>query len=400
MSQFTVPCVVYRGGTSRGLFFHEQDLPVEQELRNWIFLKGVGSEDASHVNGLGGGSSHTSKAVVIASSERAGIDIDYTFVQLGLGDQTVDLEGTCGNLMAAVGAFAVDEHLVPVTNGEQTKTVRVWSTNMNFEMRIQVPVIAGRAQVTGSFKLPGVHDAGAKFVVEILNPGGGKTGKTLPLGAQRQLTIINDRPDGNNCHSDSLSKQVDCSMIDLVNPFVYIRAAELGLEGTEPNQVMGLKEHVMQTLEEIRAEVAVQCAFAQNQEAAKEKSKAIPKIAYVAPPQDYLTSTGKKIHATEHDILARMVSMGRMHRSFAVSGLLNLAAACLLPGTIPNQLCQLEPVNGVQVIRVGHPEGVIPILVDYDVNAGQIRSVGLERTARRIMKGDLYIPDRKGSSIV
>ncbi|GAA0355674.1 PrpF domain-containing protein [Bacillus horti] len=393
MSQFTVPCVIYRGGTSRGLFFHEKDLPADHELRKWIFLKGVGSEDASHINGLGGASSHTSKAVVISPSEREDIDIDYTFIQLGLGDQTVDLEGTCGNLMAAVGAYAVDEQLVPVRRNDRSKVVRVWSTNMNFELRIHVPLIEGRAKVTGSYKMPGVHDKGAKYVVEIINPGGGKTGETLPLGAQNKLSI------GNRSTSSHTPTDIEYSMVDLINPFVYIRATVLELNGTELNQEVSLRVEALRSLEDIRAEVAVQCGFAQDQREAKEKSKAIPKIAYVAPPQDYLTSNGSLISKSDHDILTRMTSMGRMHRSFAVSGLLNLAAACLIPGTIPYQLCQKKIAENVPVvIRIGHPEGVIAILVDYDRKTGQVRSVGLERTARRIMGGDLFIPDRTGIS--
>lgn len=386
MAQFSVPCVVYRGGTSRGLFFHERDLPKEQKLREWIFLKGVGSEDASHINGLGGASSHTSKAVVIAKSEREGIDIDYTFVQLGLGDRTVDLEGTCGNLMAAVGAFAVDEGLVELDPQTSSQVVRVWSTNMNFEIRIQVPLEAGVAKVKGSYQMPGVHDPGAKYVVDIVHPGGGKTGQTLPLGAKNTFVRAKMNlalPGG---------PKIDYSMIDLVNPFVYIASESLALAGTELNSEVSSTAGIMEALEDIRSGVAIECGFAKDQADAHENSKAIPKIAYVAPPQDYVTSTGRQINKADHDILARMVSMGRMHRSFAVSGLLNIAAACMIPGTIPHLLCTKRGEGEEQVIRVGHPEGVIPIRVGYDAATGQVRYVGLERTARRIMRGELYLP--------
>src|SRR5690625_3752921 len=189
MPQITVPCVVYRGGTSRGLFFHEGDLPKEEVLREKIFLKGIGAEDHSHVNGLGGGSSHTSKVVIIDRSEHPNADVNYTFVQLGIGSTIIDYEGTCGNLMAAVGAFAVDEGMVDLAGETESIIVKVWNTNINKYLKIKVPLENGKAKVTGKYHLPGISDSGAKITVDIENPGGGKTGKTMPLSPENTLLL-------------------------------------------------------------------------------------------------------------------------------------------------------------------------------------------------------------------
>lgn len=177
MDQFTVPCTVYRGGTSRGIFFHKKDLPVDLENQIHIFLYGIGAGDLTQVNGLGGGNSHTSKVAIISPCERAGIDINYEFVQVGIEQEIVDFKGTCGNLMAAVGAFAVDEGLVerrePITN------VKVYNTNINKVLSINVPVIDDQAQVQGNYQMAGLSKKGAKITIDILEPGGGIVGQTL-----------------------------------------------------------------------------------------------------------------------------------------------------------------------------------------------------------------------------
>ncbi|MEI3606474.1 PrpF domain-containing protein [Pseudogracilibacillus sp. SE30717A] len=378
MEQLKVPCVVYRGGTSRGLFFHEKDLPKDQSLRERIFLKGIGAEDASHVNGLGGGTSHTSKVVIINKSSRPEMDVDYTFVQLGIGSDVVDFEGTCGNLMAAVGAFAVDEGLVSVFNEDKFTKVNVWNTNIDKMLQIKVPLDKGMAKVIGDYSMAGVKDTGAKISIDVKNPGGGKTGQTLPLNAKSTLTIgeIN----------------FDYSFTDIVNPFVYVKAEDLALTGKEPNEEILKRPTIVSTLEKIREQVAVKSGLAPNIEEARNKYVALPKVSFVSEPKDYRTSTSELIKKEDYDILARMTSVKKLHRTFAVSGLLNLAGACLLKGTIPNEISGLSSTEGEQIIRIGHPEGIATIRVKKSPNKQEIEYVGLDRTARRIMAGDLYTP--------
>ena len=378
MPQITVPCVVYRGGTSRGLFFHEEDLPKEKVLRERIFLKGIGAEDHSHVNGLGGRTSHTSKVVIIDRSKDPNADVNYTFVQLGIGSTIIDYQGTCGNLMAAVGAFAVDEEMVDIAGETESVIVTVWNTNINKYLKIKVPLENGKAKVNGEYHLPGISDSGAKITVDIESPGGGKTGKTMPLSPKNTLLLD--------------AKSLPYSFCDIVNPFVYVNATSLGLIGKELNDEVANNTHVMETLEAIRKHIAVKGKLAANLQEALNKYPALPKVAFVSDPKDYKTSTGKLIKKEEYDILARMVSMKRMHRTFAVSGLLNLAGASLLDGTIPNNIFKVNNNDDCEIVRIGHPEGVISIRVKKSKDKESIEYVGLESTARKIMSGTLYVP--------
>lgn len=379
MDQFTIPCAIYRGGTSRGLFFHERNLPDDVELRKKIFIKSIGSEDWSNVDGLGGGTSHTSKVVIIDKSDHPDIDVLYTFVQLGLGTNTVDYEGTCGNLMAAVGAFAVDEELVQTTPGASEIVVTALSTNINKQIRIHVPVENGFAKVNGDYHISGVKASGAKYKVEIINPGGGKTGETLPLGPT-VTDFVNEKP-------------IPYSFIDIVNPFVYVDAEDLSLNGSENNEEVAQRNTVLKVLESIRSHVAVKSALSPTIELAKTKYTAIPKIAYVASPRDYKTSTGRLIKQEEIDIMARMTSMGKMHRTFAASGLFNLAAACMLKGTIPYGVSSIDKDTVEGIVRIGHPEGIVEIYVRKNQDANVIEAVGVERTARRLMDGRVFVPN-------
>lgn len=378
MPQLKIKCSIYRGGTSRGLFFLEEDLPEDPALRERIFLKGIGAEDVSHINGLGAGTSHTSKVVIMEKSSELDVDVNYTFVQLGIGDKTVDYAGTCGNLMAAVGAFAVDEGLVKVDPNADSVIVKVWSTNVHRLIEIEVPLIAGEVRTSGDFLISGVHDSGAKYVVDIMNPGGGKTGSTLPLQAQGTFTLTN-------------GESIDYSFADIVNPVVFVSAESLGLTGTELNSDVSQNLKVMQTLEEVRELVAVESGLCATCEEARQEYRAIPKVAFVAKPQDYQTSTGKLIRKEDYHILARVVSMEKMHRTFAMSALLNLGAMSLLKGTIPYQLSSAGEADE-QIIRIGHPEGISEVRIGKMPAEEEIRYVGVERTVRKIMEGNLYIP--------
>lgn len=377
MTQQTIPCVVYRGGTSRGLFFHESDLPRNIEQRNQVFIQGIGSLDASHVDGLGGGTSHTSKVVIVNKSERTGIDVNFTFVQLGMGSDVVDYEGTCGNLMAAVGAFAVDEGLIPVTSEMTNVIINVWSTNINKIIIINVPLLNKKARVSGDFVMSGVSGRGAKYSVNIEQPSGGKTGQVLPLSTQSAYEL-------NENH-------INYTFSDIVNPFIYVNAKDFSISGIESNEEVAKNSPFLHKLEQIREHANVKSGLAKTIEQAREKFIAIPKISYLSKPQDYMTSTGVKIKKENYDILARMISVKNIHRSFAVSGLLNLAATCLLSGTIPNEICNLKATGEEQIIRIGHPEGIATVRVKIDHEKQEVIYVGLDRTVRRIMSGNLYV---------
>lgn len=379
MSQFSVRCVVYRGGTSRGIFFHEKDLPTSKELKHRIFLEGIDAYNPSQVNGLGSGTSHTSKIMVISEPTVEGADLDYTFYQIGIGEQVVDDKGTCGNLMAAIGAFAVDEGLVSTNSNDDFVTVSAFNKNINKMIKMRVPLSNGKAKVSGDYLMPGIVTPGAKIIVNIISPGGGKTGKTIPIGLKTKIATS--------------KRSYEASFIDIVNPFVYVAASDFGIVGSELNHVVGADHELLAELEEIRLKMAVAGGIAKNEDEAK-NIPSIPKIAVVASPHDYVTSAGKHIKANDIDIVAKMVSMKKFHRTFAGSGLYNLAATALLEGTVPNQNSRKKDGSVEQIIRIGHPEGIAEVRVSLTEEQADVASVGLDRTARRIIKGDLYISEQ------
>ena len=378
ISQYSIPAAVYRGGTSRGLLFHEKDLPEEEERQREIFLAGIDAFNPTQINGLGSGTSHTSKVMVIAPPTVDGADVDYTFYQIGIGEEVVDDEGTCGNLMSAIGAFSVDEGLVKTNSTDAFVTVSAFNRNIGKMIRMEVPVINGNAKVSGEYDLPGLVKPGAKIKVDILSPGGGKTGHTLPLG-----------PSGGVSTEE---KMYTASFVDIVNPFVFVAATEFGLKGSDLNSKLAADKELLAELDSIRVKMALKAGMYSSVAEAR-NAPAIPKIAIVAEPHDYVTSAGKLIKAEEVDIVAIMVSMYKFHRTFAGSGLYNLAASVLLKGTIPNHFFNKKDYGKEQLIRIGHPEGIAEVRVAVTEDGFDVEFVGLDRTARRIMKGDLYIPE-------
>ncbi len=377
MDQYTVPCTVYRGGTSRGLFFNVSDLPPSEIDMHQVFLHGIDAYNPSQINGLGSGTSHSSKVVVIGPPSIDEADIDYTFYQIGIGEEIVDSSGTCGNLMAAVGAYAIEEKFVTPTSSNNLCTIKAYNTNIGKVIRLKVPLENGNVKTAGTYAMAGLALPGAKHQVEILSPGGGKLGSTLPLGPIHPITI-NDQ-------------QFDVSIVDIVNPFVYLSTESLGLQVEDLFSDLSTNETLLNQLETIRCEASYQSGLTTTREEAKE-TQAIPKIALVSPPHDYVTTSGREISKDEIDIAAKMVSMKKFHRTFAGSGLYNLAGSTLLPETIPNQQLQTKQVHGEQIIKIGHPDGIAEVRVQLTKDGKGVEYVGLDRTARKIMSGDLYIP--------
>ncbi|GAA0469478.1 PrpF domain-containing protein [Alkalibacillus silvisoli] len=378
MSQISVPCVVYRGGTSRGLFFHKRDLPNDEGLRNQIFLYGIGSHDESQINGLGGGTSHTSKVVVIAPSDREGVDVDYTFYQLSMGEEVVDDRGTCGNLMGAAGAFAIDENLVQI-NESAFSIVTLYNTNTDSIIKVKVPLEDGVAKAHGDYEVPGLVEPGARIEIDILDPSSGVTDSILPLGPTNEMK--------------GEEGTIEFTFTDAVNPVVYVKSESVGLSGTVSTDELKSDPNIISTLNNIRDQATVQTGIAKDMDEARNVYPAVPKIACVSEPQDYVTTSGKLVKKEEVDILAKMISMSRVHRTFAGSGLMNLAASVLLEGTIPNKVTNVP--SSATEIRIGHPDGVAVIRCSLKDNQQDVESVGYDRTARRLIKGELFVPKKK-----
>lgn len=378
MAQIKVPCAVYRGGTSRGIYFCEKDLPADPERRKWIFLRGIDAFNLAQVDGLGGGSSHTSKIAVISPSDRKGIDVNYTFVQVGLGKPIADSAGTCGNLLSAVGPFAVDQGLVKVSPTADSCEVAIWDTNIQKKVVAHVPLKCGLARVTGDCMIPGLVLPGARNHVDILEPGGEKTGKSLPFGG--------------TCPIRTAAKEYTASIIDAITTMVVVHAEDLGATGIESIQEISGNSSLMNDLLAIRAATAVKLGWAVTPEEAAQNCPTLPRVTMVAPPQDYTTTSGVKIAAADVDILGKVLSLGRVHRTYPVDGMCCIAVSCLLSGTIPNRITRKDSSSGEVLIRLGHPDGVVVIQVR--LHEKSIASVGVDRTTRRIMQGELFIPEQ------
>ena len=378
MPQFTIPAAVYRGGTSRGIFFHDKDLPRDADMRKHIFLHGIDAWNLSQVDGLGAGTSHTAKCVVIAPPSTPDAHADYTFVQVGIGRQVADARGTCGNLMSAAAAFAVDEGLVPLREGQDEATVTLYDTNAAKELVLTVPLVDGKAKTGGEYSIPGIVRPGARVRVEIRNPGGGKTGQALPFGPVTEL----ETPHG----------AFAVSIVDMINPFVFVNAADVGLTGADSFAELSVDAERLAVLNAIRDAACVRLGWAKDARDAAENSPAIPKVAVVGRPRAYTATSGAAIDENDVDIVTRALSMSRLHRTFPASGLYCLAGACLLPGTLPADLCRKTTSGPEHELRLGHPDGAAHVRARSAGDGKGVESVGMDRTIRRIMRGMLYIP--------
>ncbi len=355
-----VRAVYMRGGTSRCLVFHAADLPPAGPARDAILLRALGSPDpyGRQLDGMGGGISSLSKACIIAPPSHPEADVDYTFAQVDVRTPTVDYRGNCGNCSSAVGPFAIDEGLVQVREPETI--VRIHNTNTRKRILAHIPVLNGRAAVMGDFELPGVAGRGARIALDFLDPGGAGTGKLLPTGAVR------DTVGG-----------VEASLVDATNAFVFVRARDLGITGTERPEALDADRSLIERLEAIRTAAADRMGIP--------GSKAVPKIAMVAPPARFAALDGTTVEADQTDVVARMVSMGNCHRAFALTGSMCLAVAARIQGTVVQE-CAARASGDV---RLGHASGVLPIAATVELREGRPHAVcaTVYRTARRLMAG-------------
>lgn len=369
-----IRAALIRGGTSKGVFLLASDLPGDAMVRDRVILAIFGSPDQRQINGLGGGDPLTSKVAIIARSARSDADVDYTVGHVAVDKAVVDYEANCGNISQGVGPFAVDEGLIAVT--EPITVVRIFNTNTKKMIEAEVPVRDGKAVVEGDFVVPGVPGSGAKIVVNFVNSGGSKTGKLLPTGNVQDRMELAD------------GRTVRVSLVDAGNPSVFVQAVELGLTGRElPTEVNG-DRRTLTVMEEIRVRAAVMMGLA--------ASAAVPKVAFVAAPQEYVTITGQAVAAEECDLLARSKSFAGLHKAYAVTGGLCVGAAALIEGSVVHEVVGSR-IRESGVARVGHPSGVTPYLVTVVKRASgefELTKSAMAGTARRIMDGFVYVPSR------
>jgi 2-methylaconitate cis-trans-isomerase PrpF len=378
--QIKIPAAFMRGGTSRAVFFKEGDLaPYDRRIQELIVLAALGSPDpyGRQIDGLGGGISSLSKVAIIGRGDAPDTDVRFTFAQVDVERPIVDFMGTCGNISAAVGPFAIDEGMVPAV--EPVTTVRVLATNTGKRYMAYVPVRDGQAETEGDYIIDGVPGPGARIALEFLDPGGSLGGHVLPSGHAAETLIL------------ASGKRVTVSMVDAAAPMLFVRADELGASATDSPQTLDADRTLQELLEEIRSQAAVLLGLAESVKYAREQVKAIPKIAIVAPPSQYRTTKDTLIGADQVDLVARMISMGKTHRTFAGTSSMCLAVAAALPGTVVHAVArQAMP----EQVRIGHPAGIMEVGAKVKPHGDdwRVESVTTQRTARRIMDGVIYVP--------
>ena len=365
MRQKKVRAVYMRGGTSRCLVFHERDLPAPGPERDAILAASLGSPDpyGRQLDGIGGGISSLSKACIIGPSSHPDADVDYTFAQVDVKSPTVDYAGNCGNCSSAVGPFAIDERMVSALEGETL--VRIHNTNTKKIIVARVPVRDGEAEIAGDFALAGVAGRGARIALDFLEPGGAGTGRLLPTGRAHEII------DG-----------AEVSLVDATNPFVWIRASDVGMSATETPQAIDANRPLMDRLEAIRVEAARRMGMP--------GSAAVPKVGIVASPVAFTALDGVAYAADASDLLARVISMGNCHRAVPLTAAMCLAVSARIPGTVVAECVAAREGD----VRIGQPSGVLPVAASVAIRDGEpwAEGVTVYRTARRLMEGFIRIP--------
>lgn len=371
-----IPAVYMRGGTSKGVYLMASDLPDDPAARDRVILDIYGSPDIRQINGMGGADPLTSKVALLARSKRPGVDIDYTFGYVGIKDAVIDYEGNCGNISSGVGVYAIRQGLVePV---EPVTKVVIFNTNTSKIIEAMIPVSDGDVVFDGDYAIAGVPGHGARIVMNFPNSAGSKTGRLLPTGNVRDTMTL------------KVGRQIQVSLVDAANPSVFVRASDIGLTGKELPADCDTNPGILEIMEEIRVRAGVMMGLAATIE---QVGPAVPKVAFVAPAQDYPTSEGNRVAAGEVDLIARTKAMAEMHKTYAVTGGICIATAAMIEGTVVNEVCRAEAKRTGEV-RIGHPSGVLEVFVDVRKSAETdwtLLQAGVCRTARPIMDGEVYV---------
>ena len=379
MKQLRLPAVFMRGGTSNAVVFHAKDLPRDRAQWDEIFLAAIGSPDpyGRQLDGMGGGVSSVSKVCVVGPSSRPDADIDYTFAQVQVKKAEVDYSANCGNMSSAMGPFAVDEGIFAVHGKEAV--VRIHNTNTHKIIQARFNMDEGLSEVDGELAIPGVSGTGSPVRLEFLQPGGATTGKLLPTG---NVTDVIDVP--------GVGK-LTVSMVDAANATVFVRAADLGLTGTEMPDALEGNAEIMKKLGAIRLVASVAMGIAKNAEEAAKKS-AVPFVGFVSAAQDAALLTGETIQAADIDLTARMLSNGQPHRALPLTVSLCTAVAARIEGSVVHQAARVASDKNAP-IRIAMPSGILTVAAEVNNKDGKWHAEqgAFYRTQRRLFEGYVYV---------
>ncbi|MDH5833297.1 2-methylaconitate cis-trans isomerase PrpF [Luteimonas kalidii] len=386
--QLRIPATYMRGGTSKGVFFRLEDLPVAARshgaARDALLLRVIGSPDpyGKHTDGMGGATSSTSKCVIVAPSTRPGHDVDYLYGQVSIDSAFVDWSGNCGNLSSAVGPFAIAHGMLDPARvpADGTATVRIWQANIGKTIVAHVPMVQGQVQETGDFELDGVTFPAAEIVLEFLDPSddGEDGGAMFPTG--RMVDTLEVPGLG----------ALQATLISAGIPTVFVDAADIGFDGTELQPAINDTPTALAKLEAIRIAGALRMGLIAHADEALRRQHT-PKVAFVAPPAAYVASSGKAIAAGDIDLNVRAMSMGKLHHAMMGTASVAIATAAAVPGTLVN----LAAGGGTRdAVRFGHPSGTLRVGAAVSQVDGRwtVTRAVMSRSARVLMEGAVRVP--------
>ncbi|WP_371233137.1 2-methylaconitate cis-trans isomerase PrpF [Pseudomonas sp. QE6] len=386
--QVKIPATYIRGGTSKGVFFRLQDLPercqVPGAARDKLFMRVIGSPDpySAHIDGMGGATSSTSKCVILSKSTQPDHDVDYLYGQISIDKAFVDWSGNCGNLSTAAGSFAIHAGLVDPSripdNG--TCVVRIWQANIQKTIIAHVPITNGQVQETGDFELDGVTFPAAEIVLEFLDPSddSDEGGSMFPTG-----NLVDD------LEVPGIGT-FKATMITAGIPTIFVNAEDIGYQGTELREAINGDPEQLARFEKIRIAGALRMGLIKTAEEAATRQHT-PKIAFVSPPKDYLSSSGKPVKAGDVDLLVRALSMGKLHHAMMGTAAVAIGTAAAIPGTLVN----LAAGGGERTaVRFGHPSGTLRVGAEAKQVDGEwtVTKAIMSRSSRILMEGWVRVP--------
>ncbi len=387
--QIKVPATYIRGGTSKGVFFNLKDLPeaaqVPGKARDALLMRVIGSPDpyGKQIDGMGGATSSTSKTVILSKSSKPDHDVDYLFGQVSIDKAFVDWSGNCGNLSAAVGPFAISHGLVdPVrVPKDGVAVIRIWQANIGKTIIAHVPITNGEVQETGDFELDGVTFPAAEVQLEFMDPAAeeeGAGGSMFPTG---HLVDDLEVPGVGT---------LKATMINAGIPTIFVNADAIGYTGTELQEAINGDAKALAMFETIRAHGAVRMGLIKDVSEAAQRQHT-PKVAFVAKPVDYVSSSGKPVKATDVDLLVRALSMGKLHHAMMGTAAVAIGTAAAIPGTLVNTAAG---GGERQAVRFGHPSGTLRVGAEAKQENGEwsVTKAIMSRSARVLMEGWVRVP--------
>ncbi|MGJ8662816.1 MAG: 2-methylaconitate cis-trans isomerase PrpF, partial [Marinicella sp.] len=383
--QIQIPATYMRGGTSKGVFFKLSDLPEAAQIagsyRDNLLLRVIGSPDpyGKQTDGMGGATSSTSKTVILSKSDEPEHDVDYLFGQVAIDRPFVDWSGNCGNLTAAVGSFAISNGLVESSRIPENgvAVVRIWQANIKKTIIAHVPISNGIVQETGDFELDGVTFPAAEVKIDFVDPVGDTA--MFPTG---QLVDDLEVPGVGTFKTTMIAAGI---------PTIFINAQDLNFTGTELQSDINSDPNILKMFETIRAHGAVKMGLIKTVEEAKSRQHT-PKVAIVAPPAAYTSSSGKAVAEDDIDLNVRALSMGLLHHAMMGTAAVAIATAVSIPGTLVN----IAAGGGERSqVRFGHPSGTLKVGAEVIQSNSEWKAqkVSMSRSARVLMKGLVYLPE-------